>query len=180
MGDVGVGPAGGMTAAFGSAVAFVIDRLEGGSATVNDTGGTTRWGISKRSHPDVDVQRLTRLEAIAIYHARYWRVIQGDRLPRGLDLLIFDAAVNMGPPQAVRLLQRILQVAEDGILGQETLAAAKAFRPASELRALYNEIRERTYTDLAMNKPVYKPYLYGWRCRLFRVADEAGRVGGQA
>lgn len=169
-----------ITAAFGSSVAFVIDRLEGGGVSVTDTGGLTRWGISKKAHPDVDIDGLTRLGAIAIYHARYWNVIQGDKLPRGLDLVLFDCAVNMGPPQAVRLLQRVLRVPEDGILGPQTLKAARAFRPASELRALYNEIRERTYSDLAATKPVYKPHLYGWRCRLFRLADEAGRIGGAA
>lgn len=169
-----------ISAAFGSAVAFVIDRLEGGDRAVTDSGGLTRFGISRRSHPDVDVAALTRLEAVAIYHARYWLPIQGDRLPRGLDLLVFDAAVNLGRPWAVRLLQEVLRVDVDGLLGPETLAAARAFRPASELRVLYLERRERYYSDLAASKPVYKPYLYGWRCRLFRVADEAGRLGGAA
>lgn len=172
--------AGTITAAFGSAVAFVIDRLEGGGVSVTDTGGLTRWGISKKAHPDVDVATLTRFEAIALYHVRYWNVIQGDKLPRGLDLLLFDAAVNMGSPQAVRLLQRVLRIAEDGVVGPDTLKACRAYRPSSELRALYNEIRERSYSDLAASKPVYKQHLYGWRCRLFRVADEAGRIGGAA
>lgn len=86
----------------------------------------------------------------------------------------------MGVQSSVKLLQRILRVQEDGILGPETLAAAKAFRPASELRALVNELRMRTYEDLARRKPVYQQYLYGWRCRVMRVADEAGRVGGAA
>ena len=168
------------TQAFGSAAAFVIDQLEGGGVVVHDTGGATRWGISKRAHPEVDVERLSRFAALELYHARYWQVIRADELPRGLDLCLFDAAVNMGPATAVRLLQRILHVAEDGVVGPDTIKAARGFLPASELRVLYNEIRERTYIDLVANKPVYRPYLYGWRCRLFRLADEAGRVGGTA
>lgn len=169
-----------ISAAFGASVAFVIDRLEGGDRQVTDTGGLTRFGISKRAHPRVDVETLTRLEAMAIYHASYWTPIKADCLPRGLDLLLFDAAVNLGPPPAVRLLQEVLGVGVDGIVGPETIAAVKTFRPGSELRARFNERRERYYSDLAASKPVYKPYLYGWRCRLFRVADEAGRLGGAA
>ena len=117
---------------------------------------------------------------MGIYHQRYWCAVQADRLPRGIDLCVFDIAVNMGCATAVKLLQRVLRVTEDGIMGPATIAAAKAFRPQSELRALVNEIRLRSYEDLAAKKPVYKPYLYGWRCRVMRLADEAGRIGGAA
>lgn len=170
-----------ISAAFGSSAAFVMGRLEGGGAFVHDTGGDTRWGISKRAHPDVDIASLTRIGAMAIYHARYWRALQADKLPRGLDLCVYDAAVNMGVPMAVRLLQRVLRVADDGIMGPTTLAAARAYRPQSELRALVNEIRLRSYEDIAKARPeTHSRYLYGWRMRVLRLADEAGRVGGSA
>lgn len=166
-----------VSTAFSSAACFVIDRLEGGGSVVTDTGGLTRWGISKRAHPDVDVASLSRSGALAIYHSRYWEAIRGDLLPRGLDLALFDAAVNMGPPTAVKLLQRVLRVKDDGIVGPETLKAIHDFRPASELRAQYNGLRIRTYFDLARSKPIYQQYLFGWVCRMFRLADESGRIG---
>jgi lysozyme family protein len=169
-----------ISAAFGSAVSFVIDRLEGGASLISDSGGETKFGISKRGNPGVDISHLSREEAIAIYHEKYWSVVRGDALPRGLDLLVFDAAVNMGPIPAVRLLQRILSIREDGMVGPQTIAAVKAFSPQSELRALYNELRHRVYTDLCDKKPAFEKYRYGWSCRMFRLADEAGRVGGKA
>lgn len=180
-GGAGATDSGPISAAFGSASAFVIDRLEGGGSVVVDTGGATRWGISHRAHPDVDIERLTRLGALAIYHDRYWRVIQGDLLPRGLDLAVYDAAVNMGVPTSIRLLQRVLRIAEDGLMGPETLAAIHGYRPQSELRAAYNELRLRSYEAIAANKPAtHAKFLFGWRMRVLRLADEAGRVGGRA
>lgn len=166
--------------AFGSSAAFVIDRLEGGAAMVSDSGGLTKWGISKKAHPKLDIERLTREDALDVYHANYWAPLNADALPRGLDLIVFDMAVNTGLVNAVKLLQRVLRIREDGQVGPQTIAAAKAYKPQSELRVLVNELRMRTYEDLAKRKPFYLQYLYGWRCRVMRVADEAGRVGGAA
>ena len=42
---------------------------------------------------------------------------------------VFDAAVNSGPAQSVKWLQRALGVADDGVLGPRTLAAANAANP---------------------------------------------------
>lgn len=166
------------SAAFGHCVTYVVDVCEGGDCLVNDTGGTTRWGISKRAHPDVDIVNLTREGAYRIYEERYWRQIGADKLPRGLDLLVFDAAVNMGCITAVRMLQKVLRVNEDGIMGPRTVNAVRAYVPQSELRALYNELRLRSYIELARSKPIYQQYLHGWSCRVMRLADEAGRIGG--
>ncbi len=167
-------------APFGAAVNFVIDKLEGGSQLVTDSGGLTKWGVSKNAHPDVDIKKLTRPGAERIYLDHYWDVVRASELPPALALLVFDGAVNHGPAQAARLLQRVLNVKDDGVVGPKTLAAARSFHPASELRSLFSEIRLRTYEDLARNKPLYRRYLRGWRLRVLRVADEAGRWGTAA
>jgi lysozyme family protein len=166
--------------AFSIAVAFLIDRIEGASALVSDTGGKTRFGISQRAYPDVDIEHLTRLGAEAIYQRDYWRVVRGDDLPPGLALLVFDAAVNMGTGRAVTLLQRVLRLREDGIAGPETVRAAGAFKPPSELRALYNDARLTAYDAIATKGAEFAVQLTGWRRRLFRVADEAGRWSAAA
>ena len=160
--------------AFASACAFVVDRLEGGAQPVTDSGGLTRWGISQRAYPGEDIAALTRPRAFALYHRDYWRPLRADELPRGLDLLVFDAAVNQGVAQAVKLLQRVLRVSDDGVLGPDTLGAASRWIPASELRAQYTGIRLRWYQELVALKPVHTPSLHGWRLRCCRVADEAG------
>lgn len=161
--------------AFAGASAFVIDILEGGSRVITDSGGVTRWGISKRAYPHLDIAVMTRGVAEDIYRRDYWNKIKGDLLPAALALLVFACAVNMSPNRATVILQRALGVPDDGILGTATLVAAQGFTPQSELRARFNELWLRFYIELARSKPVFQKHLYGWSMRVFRSADEAGR-----
>lgn len=161
--------------AFARAVSFLIDILEGGDKAVVDTGGLTRWGISKKAYPGVDIENLSRSGAEDIYRRDYWNRIKGDLLPGPIAFLVFVAAVNIGVHQAVLILQRALSVEADGVIGPQTLIAARGFKPGFELRARFNELVLRSYIGIARNKPVYSQYLYGWSMRVFRAADEAGR-----
>ena len=68
-------------------------------------------------------RRSASTETGAIYRARYWDAVAGDELPEGLDLAVFDFAVNSGPVRAVAYLQAALGVAQDGIVGPVTLGA---------------------------------------------------------
>ena len=69
-----------------------------------DPGGATKWGVTLntlahwRGKPTTksDVMGLTREEASAIYRNHYWDTINADALARGVDLMGFDIAVNMG------------------------------------------------------------------------------------
>lgn len=99
-----------------------------------DPGGATNMGITmatlrrRRRKPvtKADVMALTRAEALDIYRAFYAEPIRYDDLPAGLDHITLDPAINSGPVQAVRWLQRALGVAADGAVGRQTLAAARA------------------------------------------------------
>ena len=143
----------------------------------------TKWGVSAKAHPGVDIANLTREQAERIYFDDYWRAIRGNALPPALALVLFDAAVNMGVVASVRILQTVLRnVTVDGVMGPETVSAAKMFMPRHELVALALEYRLRWYEDLAnrdeSTRKKYGPYLYGWRMRVMRLALEAGRWRG--
>jgi lysozyme family protein len=69
-----------------------------------DPGGETNFGISKRSHPDLDIKNLTREQAIAIYKSGYWEASGSHQLAWPLCLMHFDSAVNLGVGRAKRLL----------------------------------------------------------------------------
>ena len=84
----------------------------------------TKYGISARSHPTVDIEHLTRDQATRIYEEDYWLAARCDRLPPALALIHFDAAVNQGVGRAAKILQRAVLVADDGIIGPLTLRAA--------------------------------------------------------
>ena len=79
-------------------VAF--DRLigaEGGYVNhPEDPGGETKFGISKRAYPDVNIASLTREDAREIYRRDYWGRARCDEYHPAIGFQLFDAAVNSG------------------------------------------------------------------------------------
>lgn len=129
---------------FDRALARVL-QFEGGFVNHPlDPGGATNLGVTRatlaraRARPvTVDhVRALTRSEAASIYRRFYWNAVRADDLPGGLDLAVFDLAVNAGPARAARLLQKALGLPLDGVIGPKTLAAARAANPAEAIAAL--------------------------------------------
>lgn len=129
---------------FARALAHVLRREGGYVDHPQDPGGVTNHGITHatlaawRGRPvgKEEVRALTREDAGAIYRSRYWDTIAGDALPAGLDLALFDFAVNSGPGRAVRTLQRLIGTPIDGRVGPQTLAAVAARPPAAMISAL--------------------------------------------
>ncbi|HTJ88860.1 MAG TPA: glycosyl hydrolase 108 family protein [Acidocella sp.] len=85
----------------------------------------TNFGLSAASYPHLNLRDLTAEAADAIYQRDYWQPVSGDELPAGLDLMVFDHAVNAGVGASVRLLQAALEVEVDGQIGPRTLLAAR-------------------------------------------------------
>jgi lysozyme family protein len=89
---------------FDKAVQIIL-RLEGGYVNhPNDPGGETKYGISKRAYPDLNIAALTKEQAIAIYKRDYWDKAECDLLEPAFALAYFDMAVNSGVSAARRLL----------------------------------------------------------------------------
>ena len=149
-----------------------FDRLighEGGYVNDSrDPGGETNWGVSKRAFPDVDIRRLTRDGAKAIYRSHYWTPIHADLLPAALAFQAFDVAVNHGVGRAVKMLQQVAGAQVDGILGPVTLAAIELHDPA-DLVLRFNALRLRFYTDL----DGWKTFGKGWTRRVAGNLDYA-------
>lgn len=128
-----------------------IDRVlghEGGYVNdPRDPGGETKWGISKRQYPRVDIRNLTREQAKAIYRRDYWEPVHADDLPAAMRFQMLDVAVNHGVERAVRFLQEAAGATVDGKLGPITLAAARAMDPAALVLA-FNGLRLAFYADL--------------------------------
>lgn len=72
----------------------------------DDPGGLTKWGISQRAYPALDIRNLTQQEAEAIYYRDYWRPCGAQALEWPLSLIHFDAAVNSGLSRAKRFLKQ--------------------------------------------------------------------------
>ena len=123
---------------FAACLAVVL-RFEGGfTDDPRDPGGATNFGITRRtlarwrgvtpwqSLPVAAVKALDRDEATRIYKTLYWDRCNADALPPGLDLAVFDFAVNSGPERAIAMLQKEVGAVPDGLIGPKTLAALKA------------------------------------------------------
>ena len=115
-----------MSVGFRYALAFTLHHEGGYVADLGDGAGETHWGITKRSYPTLDIAALTLEEATALYQRDFWDGLNLDRLPIPLAVAVFDAAVNHGPTGATKLLQGVVGVAVDGVLGPLTQAAAQA------------------------------------------------------
>lgn len=100
-----------------------------------DPGGATCYGITERvarAHGFTGQMRDIPMDLVReIYFKDYWRAVRGDDLVSALAPDVFDAAVNVGPKQAIKQLQRALAVNADGVIGPMTLAAMRAAEPQS-------------------------------------------------
>lgn len=129
-----------------------FDRLisnEGGYVNdPADPGGETKFGISKRSYPRVDIRNLSRDQARQIYRADFWDRGQMEQFAGAIAFQVFDAAVNHGIETAIRLLQRAAGVADDGHIGPVTLAAVKS-KSVTDMLMLFIAERIRFWTKLS-------------------------------
>lgn len=109
---------------FDTAFTRLIDSEGGYVNNPADPGGETKFGISKRSYPDLDIANLTLDQAKAVYLRDFWNPL-GDAHP-AIKFQCFDFAVNSGIGTAIRKLQLAVGVADDGHWGPKSAAALAA------------------------------------------------------
>jgi lysozyme family protein len=176
-----------MTEAARRAILFTL-RWEVGSAPnggyVNDPddpGGETKYGISKRAHPDVDIKNLTEQEAVEIYYYAYWKPILADALPPLLALALFDWTVHSDRRLVIRVLQRRLGgLKADGLIGRRTVNRAWEVAPtprlAQETACKLVADRVRFLLRLTGLRPKLQKYELGWMLRTHDLTAEVFRA----
>lgn len=144
--------------------------FEGGEKVTRipgDSGGVTKWGISSKAFPELDIAKLTREDAKHIYKESYWNPCKcGMGLNPVIEYIMFDTAVNMGVGTAIRMLQEAAGVIEDGVLGPFTIS--KSTRVDKERFALYRMYR---YAGIVSKNPVQAKFLAGWASRVKQIVD---------
>lgn len=157
-----------MKANFDRCMSAVFSHEGGYVHDPNDPGGETNMGISKRSYPNEDIRNMTRVRAAQIYRRDFWNAVKGDDLPPGLDLVAFDAAVNSGPSRGAKWLQSSLGVTADGVIGPQTLKAAREAQPTAVIdRACDKRL------GWLRTLSTWKHYGNGWTSRVEGVRDLA-------
>ena len=166
---------------FEACLPFILAREGGKVDDPADRGGRTAYGITQRTYDswrggsadDMDVWDITRQQVANIYKSLYWTLAHCDDLPAGLDLAVFDAAVNHGVSRSVKFLQRALAVTEDGVFGVDTKSAMESDQSAGALPELIDtciSIRRSFYHALVVRQPSQERFARGWENRLQALA----------
>lgn len=148
-------------------------RSDGGLNDVaSDRGGLTKYGISQRAYPKLDIKNLTLAHAVRLYHRDYWRAMMCEQCPTGTDFILLDGAIQHGAPAMTQLTQRLVNSKPDGRMGPKTLSAIFE-RPALSLTVLLSVNRGRKYARICAHDSSQKPNLEGWYNRLAHVTEFA-------
>jgi len=161
---------------YNEALRLVLKHEGGYTNHPSDPGGPTNFGITihdyrryiNKNGTALDVKNMKLVQAAKIYKEKYWDIQHCDEMPSGVDYAMFDYGVNSGVGRSQKVIQRILKVQVDGIIGAKTLAALKAQDPQFIILAI---CKERLGFLRALHTwPVFGK---GWGRRVTEVQDAA-------
>lgn len=135
---------------FERSLAFTL-KWEGEFTT--DSGGLTKYGISQKSYPDLDIANLTLEQAKEIYKRDYWDAMKCDTFMFPECMVLFDSSVNCGETQTKKWL---IESEQNG-----------GWRNILLLRIAH-------YTTLAKNTK-YRGYFQGWMNRVMDLYKEVNK-----
>jgi len=151
---------------FESVVKMVLEHEGGYVNHPSDPGGETKYGISKRAYPDVDIAELTEEDAASIYKRDYWDRIKGDDLPVGVACVVMDYAVNSGISRASKALQSVCGIANgDGIIGPASLNAVWTTVKNTSEEDVINAVTTQRQEFIRALK-IYETFGKGWERRI--------------
>ena len=175
----------------------LVGLAEGGySNHPDDKGGETCMGISRVAHPDSEIwemidkwkergntspQALTKLAkndphfvklVNGIYRGLYWQSCRCDELPDLWRYPMFSCAVNCGNKTAIRLLQKVVGIAADGIYGRKTTQAVRIYIRKDLFVDKFCDLWSKYYDQIVKNNPKQEVFLRGWKNRIEDVKVE--------
>lgn len=167
-------------------------KWEGGESDhPDDGGGLTKYGVSLKflgglsgtqSNRDVlermgirlpitrqVIYDLTRDQAASLFRWQFWDKLKLGLIPLRPAVVLYDAAVNSGPAQSVKLAQRGYNscvaygqpLVVDGIMGPATRAAMQLADTDKALSAML-DAREAFFQAIVANNPSQQVFLRGW------------------
>lgn len=147
----------------------VFDRCmghEGGYVNhPEDPGAETNWGVTiatARANGYYGAMRsMTRNQAKEIYRKAFYERAKCAQYNSAIGFQVFDAAVNHGIGNAIRILQRAVGVADDGSVGKFTLGAINE-KSLDDVLVLFNAERLDFYAKLQ----TFPTFGRGWTRRV--------------
>jgi lysozyme family protein len=169
---------------FNTAIEVVL-RHEGGFVdNPSDPGGATDYGVSARwlkskglleqleegdktQDEVMAIREMTKAQAMGFYKAYFWDFYKYQNLQaQPVATKVFDTGVNLGPSRSHRILQGILGLIPDGVLGPKTFAEANALSP-STLVVKFQTAQANFYRGLVAKNPKLSVFLSGWVNRAY-------------
>lgn len=150
-----------------------------------DPGGETRWGISKKANPSMDIKNLTYKQAAEIYKNKYFSAsIETLAITHpNVAFKVFDMGVLMGPKTAVKVLQRHLndlthsQLRVDGEMGVMTIGRIVSLEVLDyELLKGYITALEKRIFWLTIRKPWLLKFKVGWLNRIHKETNFESKI----
>ena len=147
-----------------------------------DRGGETKFGISKKTYPELDIANLTLEKAKTIYFYDFWNcdLLRLSNIPdKEIAIELFDTSVNMGQEVAGKFLQTALNhmnrnqriykdLLVDGWIGAVTLNVLEIILKRGEkttLLKVLNGEQYKRYTQIIEKDPTQENNFVGWMRR---------------
>lgn len=136
-----------------------------------DAGGLTKYGISQRAYPDLDIASLTKKGAIEIYKRDYWDPCGCDNIAnQKISEFVFDVAVNSGVRLSSKMIQRSVNAVDDGFIGPDSLSRINRQNPDTLINALVIR-RIMHYENIVSRRPDQRKFIIGWLKRALSYAS---------
>ena len=158
---------------------FIL-KWEGGFVNHKyDRGGATNKGVTLKvwqklgfdndKDGDVDLQDLiliTDNQATQIMAKGYWDDWQADKIEnQAVANTLVDFAWGSGTKTSILLIQRLLGLKADGVVGQQTLKALNTANPKDLLEKIY-AFRINFLKSIVQRNATQKVFLKGWLNRM--------------
>lgn len=154
----------------------VLLKYEGGYVdNPNDKGGATNLGVTiaqwikngfdKDHDNDIDkydLKLITPEDAKPIAKSKYWDRVKGDDInSQSIAELLMDWAYMSGSVTAIKKIQELLKLSQDGVIGNKTLSAINS----ADSKVLFEQLkarREKFFKAIVANNPTQVVFLHGW------------------
>jgi lysozyme family protein len=168
-----------MKSNFDKCLVMLLEHEGGYVNNVNDRGGMTNLGVTKRVYDEwigresteQEMRDLTPDDVAPIYKKNYWDRVKGDYLPSGVDWCAFDWAVNSGSGRPAKAIQRAVGATQDGAIGNQTLGLVAEKDPKFIIDYVYT-VRQAFYEGL----DDYKHFGRGWSRRNTETLHQAMKM----
>ncbi len=166
---------------------FMLENEGGFVDDPNDSGGATHYGISEKflkacykrgsmwadinkdgKIDEKDIIKINKKQAQKIYEVEFWSKVKD--IPNDLlAIKVFDASVNIGSREAIKRLQKVIGVKQDGIIGKQTIEAIKNMNINQIFNDYIESLKCYYYKICFWYKPKFDCFLKGWINRAERL-----------